>query len=60
MDRLAKSQAFYVVLRISDVTITKTSLEAGLQIKLDRFEPAHSGPMNYAQLHVPAENGGHC
>jgi hypothetical protein len=52
---LAKSQPFSVVLRISDVTMAKTALEAAVQIKLDRFEPARSGTLHYAQLNLPAE-----
>lgn len=56
--RLATSQPLSVVLRISGVTMTKTALEAALQIELDRFEPDHSGSLNYAQLNAPAEDCG--
>jgi hypothetical protein len=45
------------VLRISDVVISKADLEVALQTKLDRFEPARSGSLQYAQLDVPMENG---
>jgi hypothetical protein len=55
---LAKSRPFSVVLRISDVTMTKIALEAALQIQLDRFEPARSGSLNYAQINLPAEDFG--
>jgi hypothetical protein len=50
---LAKPRPFAAVLRISDVATTKTALEEALQTKLDRFEPARSGPMHYAQFDLP-------
>jgi hypothetical protein len=54
---MANFNCFSGVLRISDVTMTEASLEAALKMKLDRFEPARSGSLNYAQLSVPIEGG---
>lgn len=55
---MAKSPPFSVVLRISDVAMTKSALEAALQIKLDKFELARSGSLHYAQVNVTAEDCG--
>ncbi len=55
---MAKSQLLSGVLRISHVAITRSALESALQTKLDKFEPAGSISMHYAQLDVPIENGG--
>lgn len=55
---MAKSKPSSVVLRISDVTMAKTALEAAVQIKLDRFEPTRLGTLSYAQLNFPAEECG--
>lgn len=55
---MAKSQFMSGVLRISDVAIAKSALESALQTKLDKFEPTGSVSMHYAQLDVPAEEGG--
>lgn len=55
---MAMSQFFSGVLRIGDVAMTKSALASALQTNLDRFEPAGSGSMRYAQLQVPAENDG--
>ncbi|MGA7433297.1 MAG: hypothetical protein WBD33_18580 [Xanthobacteraceae bacterium] len=50
---MAKSQPFSAVLRICDVAITRTALEAALQVKLDRFEVRDSGSAHYAQIAAP-------
>lgn len=38
------------VLRLADVAGSKSALEAALGVKLDRYEPARKGSLNYAQM----------
>jgi hypothetical protein len=50
-------QPFSAVLRIAGIVLTKAALEAALQAKLDRYEPAKVGSTYYVQLDVPNESG---
>jgi hypothetical protein len=48
---------FAAILRLSDVTLAKTELEATLGATVYRYERAHAGPLHDAHIDVLADNG---
>jgi hypothetical protein len=52
---LANSQIFSAVLRISDAAIARDELEVALGATVERYEPARTGPLHYAQVSLPIE-----
>ena len=52
---MANSQIFSAVLRIGDAAMARAALEAALGITLERYEPARTGSLHYAQVALPIE-----
>jgi hypothetical protein len=48
---------FAVVLRLSDVALAKTELEATLGVTVYRYERAQAGPLHHAHIDVVADDG---
>ena len=48
---------FAVILRLSDVTLDKTDLEATLGATLYRYQRAHAGLLHHAHIDVLADGG---
>jgi hypothetical protein len=52
---LANSQIFSAVLRIGDVAVARVALETALGTTLERYGPARSGSLHYAQIGISIE-----
>jgi len=48
---------FAAVLRLSDVAVPQCELETALGVTLDRYEPARTGPLYYAQVDIDITAG---
>jgi len=52
---LSATQPFSIVIRLADVSIPRSELEAALNLVLDRYEIDPGGKTNYAQINIDEE-----